>query len=235
MPKSHIFMLTLSPTFSHKIELKTAPKAQICCEPNRPTSVSFQARSILSCLVCEEINGDNFPQDASISRSKASHEERQKIVNLAKNGVRKRRCHHMQKCQTPIHPITPSSLLHSICWSISEPTSTASMYKDSFSVEDASEHHTSVYFDAKGDGKESESSFVNFSRPRAESVKTELIFKNHSLTTLFPVDPFAEMRPCSRTFFSNTGFTCLQVLDHIYAFYQENMSAYEIEVAIHTD
>lgn len=183
----------------------------------------------------EEINGDNFPQDAPISRSNASHEERQKIVNLAKNGVRKRRCHRMQTCQTSIRPITPSSLLDSICWSISEPTSTASMYTDSFSVEDASEHHTSVYFDAKGDGKESESSFVNFSRPLTESEKTELIFKNHFLTILFPVDRFAEMGPCSRTFFSNTGFTCLQVLDHIYAFYQENMSAYEIEVAIHTD
>ncbi|GMQ02356.1 hypothetical protein CsSME_00048631 [Camellia sinensis var. sinensis] len=183
----------------------------------------------------EEINGDNFPQDAPISRSNASHEERQKIVNLAKNGVRKRRCHRMQTCQTSIRPITPSSLLDSICWSISEPTSTASMYTDSFSVEDASEHHISVYFDAKGDGKESESSFVNFSRPLTESEKTELIFKNHFLTILFPVDRFAEMGPCSRTFFSNTGFTCLQVLDHVYAFYQENMSAYEIEVAIHTD
>ncbi|CAL5434688.1 unnamed protein product [Camellia sinensis] len=183
----------------------------------------------------EEINGDNFPHDAPISRGNASHEERQKIVNLAKNGVRKRRCHHMQTCQTSIRPITPSSLLDSICWSISEPTSTASMYTDSFSVEDASEHHISVYFDAKGDGKESESSFVNFSRPLTESEKTELIFKNHFLTILFPVDRFAEMGPCSRTFFSNTGFTCLQVLDHVYAFYQENMSAYEIEVAIHTD
>ncbi|GLT66480.1 hypothetical protein SLA2020_388420 [Shorea laevis] len=43
------------------------------------------------------------------------------------------------------------------------------------------------------------------------------------------------MGPSSRTFFSNNGFTCLLVLDHIYAFYQECMSVHEIEAAIHTD
>lgn len=52
------------------------------------------------------------------------------------------------------------------------------------------------------------------------SEKTELIFKNHFLTILFPVDRFSEMGPSSRTFFSENGFTCLEVLDHIYAFYQ---------------
>lgn len=52
------------------------------------------------------------------------------------------------------------------------------------------------------------------------SEKTELVFKNHFLTILFPVDRYSEMGPSSRTFFSENGFTCLQVLDHIYAFYQ---------------
>lgn len=52
------------------------------------------------------------------------------------------------------------------------------------------------------------------------SDKSELILKNHFLTILFPVDRFGEMGPCSRTFFSDTGFTCLRVLGHIYAFYQ---------------
>lgn len=52
------------------------------------------------------------------------------------------------------------------------------------------------------------------------SEKSELIYKNHFLTILFPVDRFAEMGPSSRTFFSNNGFTCLQVLDHIHSFYQ---------------
>lgn len=52
------------------------------------------------------------------------------------------------------------------------------------------------------------------------SEKSELIFKNHFLTILFPVDRFVELGPSSRTFFSDNGFTCLQVLNHIYAFYQ---------------
>lgn len=166
---------------------------------------------------------------------KASHEERQKIVNIAKSGVRNRRGRKMQTCQTPIRPITPSSLLDSICWSISEPTSTASIYTDSFSSDDGRENHPRVFFDAKGDCKDSEASFANLTRPLTESEKKELIFKDHFLTILFPVDRFAEMGPSSRTLFSDKGFTCFQVLDHIYAFYQENMSAQEIDVAIHTD
>ena len=52
------------------------------------------------------------------------------------------------------------------------------------------------------------------------SEKSELIFKNPFLTILFPIDRFAEMGPSSRTFFSHNGFRCLQVLDHIHAFYQ---------------
>ncbi|XAR57558.1 hypothetical protein NMG60_11025739 [Bertholletia excelsa] len=176
------------------------------------------------------INGENYPQDAAPKR-KTSHEERQRFVNLAKNAVRKRRCSLMQTCQTPIRPINPSSLLDSISWSISEPTSTASVYMDSFCVED----NTSVSVDAKWDVKESEPSFVNFSRPLMESERTELVFKNHFLTILFPVDRYAELGPSSRTFFSDTGFTCLQVLDFIFAFYQENMPVDEVEVAIHTD
>ncbi|KAF2285072.1 hypothetical protein GH714_037746 [Hevea brasiliensis] len=175
----------------------------------------------------------NDPQDAQSLRSKASYGERQQVVNFAKNLVRSRG-RRMQTCQTPIRPITPSSLLDSICWSISEPTSTASIYTDSLSCDDVSEHHTSVFFDAKGD-KDSEASFANLTRPLTESEKTELVFKNHFLTILFPTDRFSEMGPYSRTFFSKNGFTCLQVLDHIYAFYQENMSASEIEAAIHTD
>ncbi|PIN12526.1 hypothetical protein CDL12_14863 [Handroanthus impetiginosus] len=166
---------------------------------------------------------------------KLSHEERQVRVHLAKDGVRKRRNRQMQTCQTPIRPITPGSLLDSICWSISEPSSTASIYTESSSVENAIEDQSSMFFDAKEDGKESEASFVNLTRPLTESEKSELIFKNHILTIMFPVDRFSEMGPRSRTFFSNKGFTCLQVLDYIYEFYQENMSSEEIEIAIHTD
>ncbi|XP_024164754.1 uncharacterized protein LOC112171862 [Rosa chinensis] len=183
----------------------------------------------------EETTEQNVPEDAQTYRNIANLEKRQKIVNSAKTGVRNRRGLRMQTCQTPMRPITPSSLLDSICWSISEPTSAASIYTETFSSEDVGEHQTSVFFDAKGDGKESEASFANLTRPLKESEKSELIFKNHFLTILFPIDRFAEMGPSSRTFFSNDGFTCLQVLDHIYAYYQESMSVHEIEAAIHTD
>lgn len=74
----------------------------------------------------------------------------------------------LQTCQNPIRPLTPSSLLDSICWSISEPSSSASIYTDSFSSEGVSEHHTPEFFDATGDDKESEASFANLTRPLSE-------------------------------------------------------------------
>lgn len=176
--------------------------------------------------------GANGSQDALSVRINSSHEENQNKANLAKKGVRNRRGRQMQTCQAPIKPLTPTILLDSICWSISEPSSSASIYTDSFTFEDAK---ASTFVDASEDGKESNASFVNFSRPLSEAEKNDLIFKNHFLTILFPVDRFSEMGPGSRTFFSDSGFTCLQLLDHIYAFYQENMSKLEIELAIHTD
>ncbi|XP_038700845.1 uncharacterized protein LOC119997735 isoform X2 [Tripterygium wilfordii] len=186
-------------------------------------------------IAVEEKDRASVVQAAQSFRRRAGLDERQQTVNFAKNGVRNRRGRRMQTCQTPMRPITPSSLLDSICWSISDPTSTASIYTDSFSAEDVSENRTSVFLDAKGDGKDSEASFANLARPLTESEKAELIFKSHFLTILFPIDRFAEMGPSSRTFFSDNGFTCIQVLDHIYAFYQDNMSPAEIEAAIHTD
>ncbi|CAN1786724.1 hypothetical protein LINPERHAP1_LOCUS17346 [Linum perenne] len=172
---------------------------------------------------------------AESSVSSVTHENRQKMVDLAKQQVRDRRGRRMQTCQTPLRPLTPSSLLESICWSISEPASAASIYTDTVSSEDRSEYHTSEFYDAKSDAKDSEASFANLTRRLTEREKTELVFRSHFLTILFPIDRFSEIGPTSRTFFSNGGFTCLQVLDHIYAFYQENLSAAEIEVAIHTD
>ncbi|KAL9442073.1 hypothetical protein AB3S75_020559 [Citrus x aurantiifolia] len=197
--------------------------------------VGMMLENIQNGIAREAINGGNVPEDAQSCKNKISQEKRQQTVNLAKSGVRNRRSRRMQTCQTPIRPLTPSSLLDSICWSISEPTSTASIYTDSFSGEDVNEHHPSVFFDAEADGKDSEASFANLTRMLTESEKSELIFKNHFLTILFPVDRFAEMGPSSRTYFSDNGFTCLQVLDYIYEFYQESMSAHEVESAIHTD
>ncbi|KAK8490301.1 hypothetical protein V6N12_012436 [Hibiscus sabdariffa] len=136
--------------------------------------------------------------------------------------------------QNPIHPISPTSLLEPVCWSISEPTSTASIFTDTVCGEDVSDHQT-VFFDANDDGKGSEASVTNLTRSLTESEQNELILKNHFLTILFPVDQFSEIGPSSRTYFSDKGFTCLQILDYIYAFYQENMSVHEIEAGIHTD
>ncbi|MFQ6658569.1 hypothetical protein Gotur_027776 [Gossypium turneri] len=175
-------------------------------------------------IVGEENNVASSTISTRSVRGNASHEERQQIVHLAKTGVRNHRSLRMQA----------SGLIMFVCWSISEPTSTASIFTDTVSGEDASEHQ-SVFFDANGDGKDSETSFTNITRSLTESEKNELIFKNHFLTILFPADRFSEMGPSSRTYFSNNGFTRLQILDYIYTFYQENMSVHEIEAAIHTD
>uniref|UniRef100_A0A0E0M1Q7 BRCT domain-containing protein n=1 Tax=Oryza punctata TaxID=4537 RepID=A0A0E0M1Q7_ORYPU len=162
------------------------------------------------------------------------HQERQKFVEVAKKNVRDRRARRMQSCEVPIHPITPVKLMESICWTVSEPTASACIYTESSWSDDAFEQQSTTFFDANGDGKDDQSS-DSFTRPLRESEKSEVIFKNHFLTVLFPVDRFGELGPSSRTFFSNGGFTRIQVLDHIYNFYQENMSSDEINVALHTD
>ncbi|KAK1263888.1 hypothetical protein QJS04_geneDACA013513 [Acorus gramineus] len=188
----------------------------------------------------QDANRQNVTHDAVVGESpfykktKQSTEERQHLAELAKLGVRNRRSRRMRTCQAPFHPLTPSSLLGSICWSITEPTSSACIYMETSEGEDAIEQHTSAFFDAQQD-RSLEESFENFSRPLRDSEKQEVIYKNHFLTILFPIDRYGEMGPSSRTFFSDGGFTCLQVLDHIYAFYQENMSPMEIEVAIYSD
>ncbi|CAM0951520.1 unnamed protein product [Alopecurus aequalis] len=163
------------------------------------------------------------------------HQERQKCVEVAKKDIRERRVRRMQSCEVPIHPLTPATLLDSICWTISEPATSASIYTDSSWSDDANEHQGTTYFDADGDGKDRDPSADNLSRPLRESERSEVIFKNHFFTILFPLDRFGELGPSSRTFFSNGGFTRGQVLDLIYNFYQENMSVDEINVALHTD
>ncbi|KAA3468250.1 BRCT domain-containing DNA repair protein [Gossypium australe] len=179
-------------------------------------------------------NAAKVMQNTESLKRNASHEERQQTVHLAKTRIQNRRNCHMQTSQTPIHPISPSTLLDSICWWISKPTSSARIYTESFSGDEDSDHR-SIFFDANGDGKNSGGSFMDLTRLLTESERNELILENQFLTILFLVDRFLEMGPSSRTYFSHNGFTCLQVLDYIYEFYQENMSAYEIESAIHTD
>lgn len=60
-----------------------------------------------------------------------------------------------QLCQVPIHPITPTSLLDSIRWSISEPTTSACTYTDSSWSEEASEQQTPTH-DTNGEPNETE-------------------------------------------------------------------------------
>ncbi|KAI3811508.1 hypothetical protein L1987_21232 [Smallanthus sonchifolius] len=167
----------------------------------------------------------NVSRDEPNYNKKSGHKENQRITILAKEGVRNRRGNHMQLVgQTSVKPLARSILLDSINWTMSEPSSTASICMDSFSLDDASESINGP-----------DACFVNFLRPLSEREKSELIFGNHFITILFPVDRSGEMGPSSRTFFSDTGFKCTQLLDHIYSFYQENMSTSEIELAIHTD
>lgn len=47
-------------------------------------------------LFFQEVSGENVPQDAKSFMTKATHEERQHIVNFAKIGVRNRRGRRMQ-------------------------------------------------------------------------------------------------------------------------------------------
>uniref|UniRef100_A0A803LXS6 BRCT domain-containing protein n=1 Tax=Chenopodium quinoa TaxID=63459 RepID=A0A803LXS6_CHEQI len=170
---------------------------------------------------CKENCNDHIP---ICDRSKLSQEERLQVANLAKCGIRSRRARRLQSCQVPLRPINPSSLLDSICWSISEPTSRASVYADSLTSKKNFEMHKHG-LSVGGDHVESEASFSNLLRPLTESEENELVFKNHFITILYPVDRFAELGPSSRTYFSDAGFTCLQLLEFIYAFYQASIAA----------
>jgi len=80
-----------------------------------------------------------------------------------------------------------------------------------------------MFFDARDDGRHSEalsgiSEDAVLTQPMRESEKREVIYQGAFLTILFPIDRFGEMGPSARTFFSEKGFTRLQILDHIYSF-----------------
>ncbi|KAG2298801.1 hypothetical protein Bca52824_035273 [Brassica carinata] len=171
--------------------------------------------------------------DAPKLRSK-SKQERNETVNIAKTGVRRRRARHMQTCQNPIRRITQNSLLENICWTVSEAASTATIFYDSCSSSGCDITEPWPYPVEEGKDKEL-ASFSNSTRPLMESEKREVTFKDSFLTILYPADRFSEMGPSSRTYFSDTGFTCLQILDYIHRFYQEDLPDLEIEVVIHTD
>ncbi|CAN7060628.1 unnamed protein product [Brassica rapa subsp. trilocularis] len=167
-------------------------------------------------------------------RSK-SKQVRKETVNLAKTGVRRRRARHMQTCQNPIRRITQNNLLENICWTISEAAATATVFTDSSCTSSSGYITEPPQSSVAEEGKDPVASFSNSTRALTESEKTEVIFKDSFLTILYPADRFSEMGPSSRTYFSDNGFTCLQILDYIHTFYQENLPDNEIELAIHTD
>ncbi|CAI9784797.1 unnamed protein product [Fraxinus pennsylvanica] len=119
-------------------------------------------------LAAEEGETSRAGEDYSSELLAPVIDERQNIASLAKDGVRKLRNRHMQTCKTPTRPITPSSLLGALCWSISQPTSSASIYTNSSGVENAVKNQTCEFFGTKEDVRESETSFVNLSRPLTE-------------------------------------------------------------------
>ncbi|KAL0741055.1 hypothetical protein Bca4012_082568 [Brassica carinata] len=182
----------------------------------------------------ENITEEGKSQDVVHKIRSKSKQVRRETVNLAKTGVRRRRARHMQTCQNPIRRITPNNLLENICWTISEAAATATVFTDSCTS-------SSGYIteppqpSVAEEGLDPVASFSNSTRALTESEKTDVIFKDSFLTILYPADRFSEMGPSSRTYFSDNGFTCLQILDYIHRFYQENLPDNEIELAIHTD
>lgn len=160
--------------------------------------------------------------------------------------------------KTLIQPLNLSSLLDSICWTISEPISTASIYiDDSFSDNEDVDNKNSVsaFFDAITDDSFTQSTRLLTERSpySPSSLRSKLslqvykadivccvfgmnsermgmVYKNQFLTLLLPIDWYGEMGPSSRSYFSETGFTCQQILQHIYTFYQvqsRNLYIYE--------
>ncbi|CDY67184.1 BnaAnng23780D [Brassica napus] len=181
------------------------------------------------------ITEEGNSQDVVSKIRSKSKQVRKETVNLAKTGVRRRRARHMQTCQNPIRRITQNNLLENICWTISEAAATATVFTDSSCTSSSGYITEPPQSSVAEEGKDPVASFSNSTRALTESEKTEVIFKDSFLTILYPADRFSEMGPSSRTYFSDNGFTCLQILDYIHTYYQENLPENEIELAIHTD
>ncbi|KAJ7257476.1 hypothetical protein O6H91_01G077700 [Diphasiastrum complanatum] len=172
----------------------------------------------------------------------AQIQEREERIKAAKDGVRRRRGARLQPCRTLPRPITPSILLETVCWSVTEPTSTARLYLDSSadtSLGNGSESRKSGQALALWDIHESgagDASSSAFSDAEAyTSEKLEIVYTGVFLTILFPIDRYNEMGLSSKTYFNERGFTRHRLLDMVYAFYQGLLSDDEIQVAIHTD
>lgn len=170
--------------------------------------------------------------------------EREEKANAAKACVRRRRGPRMQPCRTIPRPITPSILLESVCWSITDPPSTAHFYSNSSGgslnddgVDNEISERGGFLFDVCEDrhtlGGIPEDS--TYTQPMSESETKEVVFKAPFLTILFPIDRFAEIGLSSKTFYSEKGFERQQILEFVWAFYQEYMTTGEVEVAMYSD
>ncbi|GAB2270656.1 hypothetical protein Dimus_005533 [Dionaea muscipula] len=217
----------VTPMWILKASTETPMQRCVCISSDLAREMGMLLGNIQERISKQGASGRCCSRDMCIFQGSARHEERLQVANHAKLMVRNRRLHRMQ---VQVNPITPGILLDTICWSVSDPTSTAAVYVDS-----CAENACETILCPKTDDGKVEASFANLTRPLTESEKKGLILRHHFLTVLFPVDRFAEMGPSARTFFSDAGFTCLHVLDLIYAFYQESMPSEEIEAAIHTD
>ncbi|MCO5613003.1 hypothetical protein L7F22_067276 [Adiantum nelumboides] len=169
--------------------------------------------------------------------------QREEKSNAAKASVRRRRGPRMQPCRTLPKPVTPSILLESLCWSITESPSTAQFYTGNSSVregENKMRERTGFLYDIQEDAEDlpalrSIHDDTIYTRPMSESEKQEVVFKGAFLTVLFPVDRFGEMGPLSRCYYNEKGFCRQDILDNIWAFYQEYLTPGEVEVALYTD
>lgn len=172
-------------------------------------------------------------------------QQREEKMNAAKASVRRRRGPRMQPCRTLPRPITPSILLETVCWSITEPPSAAHFYMDSsgdsmLGIENEMLDKSSILYNIQEDGEDALTlrgipEHAIYTRPMSESEKKEVVFKGSFLTVLFPIDRFAEIGPSSRTFFNEKGFCRQDIIELIWAFYQEYMTPGEVEVALYSD
>ncbi|KAI5072324.1 hypothetical protein GOP47_0012430 [Adiantum capillus-veneris] len=181
------------------------------------------------------------PVDESSLESQIQHREEKS--NAAKASVRRRRGPRMQPCRTLPKPMTPSVLLESLCWSITELPSTAHFYTGSSSVrevESKMRERTGFLYDIQEDTEDflavrNINDDTIYTRPMGESEKKEIVFKGAFLTVLFPVDRFGELGPLSRCYYNEKGFCRQDILENIWAFYQEHLTPGEVEVALYTD
>lgn len=94
--------------------LKTAKEKQVQRLVSISVDLARQVGLMLDDISGKEMVKQKVHDDLQGSKSEIGCEERQQIVNSAKNGVRSRRGRRMQTCQIPIRPITPNNLLDSV-------------------------------------------------------------------------------------------------------------------------